>query len=122
MSSRIEVQVDINPNDIVGAIDNLLDEQTMIELHTILAEMVNPYVPYKTGALSGSDVVIDSEAVHYTSSYAKYQYYGTEFNHTLDPHPKATAFWDRVMLNEQGDEFITRVKEVLSRRAKELYG
>lgn len=37
-------------------------------------------------------------------------------------HPKATMMWDKVMMTEQGDAFVKQVKDLLVRRARELYG
>ena len=37
-------------------------------------------------------------------------------------HPKATKEWDKAMMMEQGDKFVKQVKDLLVRRAKELYG
>ena len=120
--ARVTVAVEVNERAIGAKIDSLLDSATMTEINQAFADLCDPYVPYLTGDLSQNDRVVDSEGVHYTSEYASYQYYGTEFNHTLDPHPRATALWDKVMMSEQGDILIQRVTEILSRRAKELYG
>ena len=125
MAKNIQVEVLVNDGDLMRMVENLINDDVMTEIHKILAELCNPYVPYLTGALSGKDaqeLQIDADGVHYTQPYAQYQYYGTEFNHTLNPHPRATALWDKVMMSEMGDVLIQRVTEVLSRRAKELYG
>ena len=125
MAENIQIDVKIDDGKLIAMFDSLINDEVMTEIHQVLAEMCNPYVPYLTGALSGKDaqeLQIDADGVHYTQPYAHYQYYGTHFNHTLVPHPRATALWDKVMMSEQGDVFIQRVTEILSRRAKELYG
>lgn len=119
---KVTTEVVINEQAIMQKLESLFDDMTMTEIYHVFAEMCEPYVPYLTGDLSKNDRVVDSDGVHYTSEYASYQYYGTEFNHTLDPHPRATALWDKVMMNEQGDVLKERITEILSRRAKELYG
>lgn len=120
--AKITVEVTINEKAIVEKLEALVDDATMAEIHQVFADMCEPYVPYLTGDLSVNDKKVDADGVHYTSDYASYQYYGTEFNHTLDPHPRATAFWDKVMMSEQGELFTERVHEILRKRAKELYG
>ena len=36
--------------------------------------------------------------------------------------PEATKEWEKTMMERKGDEFIAQVKELMLRRAKELYG
>jgi len=47
---------------------------------------------------------------------------GRQMEYNLEKHPKATKEWDKAMMMEKGDEFIAQVKELMLRRAKELYG
>lgn len=37
-------------------------------------------------------------------------------------HPLATKEWDKAMMIDKGEEFTKQVKDILVRRAKELYG
>jgi hypothetical protein len=107
---------------IVKNLDTLTsDPATMLEINNLLAKKCDPYVPFLNGPLSQTHVVTP-ESVRYIQPYARYQYYGLEFNHTLDYHPKATAFWDKAMLAEKGKEFNKEVKQILKRRLKELNG
>lgn len=126
MGKFINVEVQISESSLVNKIENLLDDTTMLEIHNLLAKMCDPYVPMLEGPLHESALAqVTPEYVQYGNSnvpYARYQYYGTEFNHTLDYHPRATALWDKVMMSEQGDLFRQQVTEILKRRARELYG
>ena len=36
--------------------------------------------------------------------------------------PEATKEWDKTMMERKGDEFLEEVKQLIERRAKELYG
>lgn len=118
----VGVSVNINEKAIADKIDALAnDETTMLEIHNLLAKMCNPYVPYLHGPLSET-AEISSKSVRYIQPYARYQYYGTHFNHTVDVHPQATALWDKVMLSEHRDEFVAQVRAILRRRVSELYG
>jgi hypothetical protein len=108
-------------------IDTLVkDDVTMLEINNTFAKRCDPYVPFLEGPLSQSGLAqVTPQFVEYGNSnvpYAHYQYVGENFNHTLDYHPKATAYWDKAMMREQGDAFCKEVEEILTRRAKEIYG
>ena len=119
---RLKFKIKVNPNAVQASIDNLLnDEQTMLEIHNLLRKMCDPYVPFLEGPLSQT-VEVEPRCIRYIQPYARYQYYGIYFNHTIDYHPLATALWDKVMLAERGDEFVAEVKKILNRRAKEING
>ena len=47
---------------------------------------------------------------------------GWKFGYNREHHPKAVHHWDKVMMSEKGDVFIKGVQDILTRRAKELYG
>ena len=64
----------------------------------------------------GDSVEIQPDGVVYTADYAWKQYYGTEFRHKTDVHPLATAFWDKVAMETQYDNFAEGIKEIIIRR------
>lgn len=106
-----------------GVLDSLLDNATLTEVCTVFAEKCDPYVPFKTGALSESGLSgACPEGVRYDVPYAATQYYGVGIAHNPEFHPLATALWDKVMMQNQGEEFYDEVQEILLRRARELYG
>ena len=117
----VNIDVAIDARGLEQQVESLFDNDTMLKINQRLAERCDPYVPYKSGKLS-SDVVVTPEGVTYTSEYASKQYYGTEFNHTLETHPLATAHWAEVMMENEGASFLEEVKDILVRRANELYG
>lgn len=120
--SFFKINIDVNEEEIGAKIDSLInDELTMLEIHNTLAKFCDPYVPFLEGPLSQT-VEISPNEIRYIQPYARYQYFGVMFNHTLDKHPQATALWDQVMLSERGEEFEEAVKDILRRRAHELYG
>ena len=121
MSNFVNVTAKINDAAIQAKLQNLCDDATMLEIHNLLAKMCDPYVPFLEGPLSQT-IEVTSEYVRYTQPYAHYQYNGVGFNHTLDYHPLASAKWDEAMLRDKRDEFLAGVKEILVRRARELYG
>lgn len=124
MATEVTIQVEVSEQALLRYLNALCnDESTMIEIHNLLAKMCDPYVPYLNSPLSVSGMAnVSADGVLYTVPYARYQYYGIGFRHTLEVHPKATALWDKAMLAERGDEFREYVKRILIRRANELFG
>ena len=94
---------------------------TMVAIYNTLAKRCDPYVPFLNGPLSQT-FQVSSEGVRYIQPYARYQYYGVDFNHTLDYHPLASAMWDKAMLRDHGEEFYSEVKEIMVRRLDEVNG
>jgi hypothetical protein len=94
---------------------------TMIAIHNTLAKRCDPYVPFLNGPLSQTNQV-SAEGVRYIQPYARYQYYGTDFNHTLDYHPLASAMWDKAMLRDHRDEFNREVEDIIRWRLKRANG
>ena len=121
MSKTLKTQVHINDKALEDKIERLKDNATMLEIHNLFAKMMDPYVPFLEGPLSQT-IEITPDYVRYTQPYAHYQYNGTEFDFTKDYHPLASAEWDKAMLSVKKEEFILQVREILKRRARELYG
>jgi len=119
--SSIEVKVELNMSSVQQKLDQLVDDTTMLRIHDLLAKMCDPYVPFLEGPLSQT-VEVTPQSAKYIQPYARYQYYGENFNHTLDYHPQATALWDKVMMSEHREEFVEQVRQILRERARELYG
>jgi hypothetical protein len=135
MGAHITFDVTFNQNSIQQKVDSLINDEVMLEIHNVFAKMCDPYVPFLEGPLSQSGMAqVTSEFVQYGGKnyitdgrpngvpYGRYQYYGDGFNHTKDYHPKATAHWDKAMMAENRDAFVQQLKDILVRRAKELYG
>lgn len=47
---------------------------------------------------------------------------GRKLTYNPGVHPQATDHWDKAMMREHADEFTEQVKQILIRRARELYG
>lgn len=135
MSDFVKADVSVDVSSITRKFDNLINEETMLAIHNLFAKMCDEYVPFLEGPLSQSAFAqvtpdyVQYGGKGYTTSnrpggvpYARYQYYGVGFNHTKDYHPKATAYWDKAMMSEKGEVFCNQVKQILVRRAKQLYG
>ena len=116
----------IDPNEfaddveryVVDSVEDFFDETLKFRIAAEFERYCDPYVPFKTGALAQTTNVTP-DYVEYLVPYAHYQYVGEHFNHTLIFHPLATAYWDRVMLETQGEEFLEQVKAHIHNRAAE---
>lgn len=114
----INIEVNIDDRVIAKKLNFIANDACMLEIHNLLAKMCDPYVPFLEGPLSQTHTVTP-KGVTYIQPYARYQYYGVNFNHTKEYHPLASAMWDKAMLDDHGDEFLAQVKEILIRRAKQ---
>lgn len=103
--------------DLKKQFEALLDDHTMLQIHNELARYCNPYVPMLNGPLSQT-VEISPDGVTYTQEYARYQYYGDEFNHTIEYHPLATARWDEAMMRDKGDMFALQIQAILEMKRR----
>lgn len=117
----IETKVHIDDNKLLKKVNNLLDDETGLQIHNLFAKIINSYVPMLEGPLSQT-VEIHPSYIKYIQPYAHYQYYGVNFNHTLTYHPLASAKWDEVAMLTEMENFEQQVKQILIRRAKQLYG
>ena len=121
-SVRFEIKLD---ESFIKGIENiqsiLTDDSTMLEIHECLAKWCDPYVPYRTGALS-KNIEISSEGITYNQPYAEKNYFGVDIPHNLTIHPLATAMWDKVMMQDHEEEFMAEVEEIKNRKLGELNG
>ena len=121
MSNLVDFNVSIDEKALAHRVDQLLDDKTMLEIQQVLADMCTEYVPYVSGNLLNSQYVTP-DGVGYKADYAKEIYNSVDRPFSKDKHPKATHHWEQAMFEEHKDEFLERVKEILIRRANELYG
>jgi hypothetical protein len=121
MGDIITTQVSVNEEALHQKIDNLIDDNVMLEIHSLFAKTINPWVPFLEGPLSQT-VEIEPKYIRYIQPYAHYQYMGVNFNHTTEYHPLASAQWDKVAMQTELESFEHQVQEILKRRVRELYG
>lgn len=148
MNTTVKTHVNIRGIRLKKKLDLLInDPATMLEIHNLFAKMCDPYVPMQEGVLAQT-LNITPEYVQYTQPYAHYQYtgevYGPNYpikedgiivgwfsppeksptgrsiNYSKERHPLATKEWDKAMLADHRREFISEVKKILKRRAKQL--
>lgn len=120
-----------------------LDKPLRKQINQLVADYCEPYVPFKTGELSGN-VSITENSITYNVPYARYQYYGRVYgpnffrgyntdgspkfrtpagtikyptgnrlNYNTEFHPLATSEWDKVMMEDRGDSFTEAVAELI---------
>ena len=116
-SVDFKITVDIPLFDHLEEILN--DDATKKEVHELLAQMSDPYVPYRTGALA-SNIDITAQGVTYNQPYAEKNYLGVGIPHNPQYHPLATALWDEAMMRDRGDEFLLKVQDIVLRRLEEI--
>lgn len=126
MAKYYHLRVKVNEKALEDKVQKLFDDKTMLEVHNFIAKMCDPYVPMLNGPLHESGLAqVTADSITYGNQsvpYARYQYYGVNFNHTVEFHPLATALWDKVMMQDREEEVLKGITQILERRAKELYG
>lgn len=151
MSETIQVKVDVDFSDIEKKVSGIIDDTLMLQVHQLFAKMCEPYVPFDSGVLSQT-TEITPEYVRYSVPYAHYMYKGNVYGlnipikkngqivgwfskpgvtktptgqkikYNTSGHPLATSEWDKAMITAQKDSFIEQVRQLIIRRAKQLYG
>ena len=147
-SQIIKTEVHIDMNAIGNKLKGLLnDDKTMLEIHNLFADKMEPYVPFGPG--ENASIQVTPEYVKYDAPYAHYHYEGIVYGPNIPiiedgivvgwfsipdkpKHPtgaelkfkkaKASAHWDQAMMAEKREEFTEEVRQILARRARELYG
>lgn len=152
MKNFLKIDVDIDEKSVQQKVDNLITDEVMVHIHTAFARLIDPYVPMEFGNLSQTTEITKDYVryreiyAHYMYMGIKYgpnipQF--DEFGHitgfvspkgkkkhstgepliySKEKHPLATAEWDKVAMQTQLAAFEQTVKNILVRRAKELYG
>ncbi len=152
MKNFLKFDVDIDEKSVQQKVDNLINDEVMIHIHTAFARLIDRYVPKYMGPLS-QNIEATKDYVRYKEAYARYMYRGIKYalnipqydedgnitgfvapkNNKKHPtgepliynkeqHPLATAEWDKVAMQTQLEAFEETVRKILVRRAKELYG
>lgn len=87
---------------------------------------MNPYMPYLSGSMADATTHVTSPTtITVTAPYARYVYEGVsksgkplKYTRTEDKHPKATSYWDRVLVQNEGAAIAKEV-EGYARRLNE---
>lgn len=152
MGDVVEIKVNVDTGAICAKVDRLIDDTTMLAIHNLLAKMCDPYVPMDEGYLSQSVQVLPAYVqyqgpyAHYMYIGEVYgpnipikddagniigwfsppgqtkTPTGRPIQYSTEKHPLASKEWDKAMMRDKKDEFLQQVKDILERRANELYG
>ena len=125
-------------------IESLIDDKTMLEIHDLFAKIIDPWTPFAEGVMAHRSLEITPNYICYHQPYAHYMYMGELYlaangsswakenekkypsgrplHYSKEKHQLATAQWDKVAMQTKRDEFELQVRDILMRRAKQLYG
>lgn len=90
-----EVKSSLNEGAIKSDIEDGL-KRAQAPLDAVVLADSNFFIPKKEGILEKSSIIdtrLGSGQVVWTTSYAKTQYYGVNFNHSKQRNPNACAKW-----------------------------
>lgn len=145
MAIQINIQAHINTKKLTNQFEALKNDEVMYNIHNAFYKVCGPYVPMETGMLNRpANVIVTKDSVKWDQPYARYQYMGELYlaangsswakkdekkypsgkplHYSTEKHPLASKEWDKAMMRDNGDVFLAKVKEVLMKRFKELYG
>lgn len=88
---------------------------TRTAVNQAYADIVNPWIPYDTGRLS-KDITVSPRGITYNAPYSAEQYYGVHIHHQTQHHPLATAYWDKVAMETQREEFNREAAKIIIER------
>lgn len=101
------------------------DEGVIHDIAELYANLIDPWVPYKTGELSKFRIEEDGKIVYDPVStgrkqyhYAAIQYYNDFPNRNRKVHPLATSHWDEVADQFIWDEFRKKSAQIIRDQLK----
>lgn len=117
----MNIKVNINVD---RAVNRIINDDVKLFANTTWWRLYQEFVPMRNGDLYGDaaitgksdDVEITPEYIHHKVPYARRMYYGEDFNFSKDKHSKATAYWDKVAFNSQGDKLIKDIENYIKRK------
>ncbi len=79
MAKFVNVSVDFDSEYLTKSIiENITDDETMLKIHELLYEYVEPYVPMESGSMLDG-TLIEPDGVTYPGPYAHYMYEGVVY-------------------------------------------
>lgn len=123
MSQSIEIDGEIKPEH------KKKDPRTLGEAYQVFKDYVHyvqPYAHYQyTGEVYGPNIPFKDEDgfIYWRSPKDKKKYpTGRQLQYNKEGHEKASKEWDKAMMADKGEQFLQSVKNILSKKARELYG
>lgn len=107
-----DIRINMKVDGLMGIVSKLAaNHDTKIKIVEKWAELIDPWVPYKTGELAHS-YRVDETGITYTMPYADERYNIPAMHYTTAHHPLASYRWDEAAI-ESGQ------KEILNEYAKQ---
>ena len=94
-SAATVIKVELDENKIIRKVDN--DRFGLLVAKT-WRDLIDPYVPYRTGQLSGAlgtTVQVSPWEIWYKMKYAEYVYFSNGWDFSKNMHKSATDHWDK---------------------------
>lgn len=112
----ITIKTTIDSKNLRRKFKKKLSDEDKLKAAKYYADLVEPWVPYRTGELNYS-VEVSPDGVTWTAPYAATRYYNSDgFGLTsFEEHPLASMQWDKVaMQSGQQDYFNKFVKDLIT--------
>ena len=114
MSLNIQIENNIHADQIIGKVSETIRSQ---RLSNAAKNIMDPYVPFCTGNLSGG-AYAEPGAVVYPASYATYPYHKNFNFKKPSGHSKATNYWDKASIGEnctgpEGEKFLNEAAALI---------
>lgn len=106
---KVKPKLTVNMSGVSAKLSKIAkDEGLGNELADQAAIMMDKYVPYRAGILSGS-VQHKPFKVTYNTPYARRMFYGKGYKFSTDQHLNATARWDEAFKADGGSDKLGKV-------------
>lgn len=95
MSAATVIKVEFDENKIIRKVDN---DRFGLLVAKSWRDLIDPYVPYRTGQLSGAlgtTVQVSPWEIWYKMKYAEYVYFSNGWEFSKNMHKSATDHWDK---------------------------
>ena len=94
-SAATVIKVELDENKIIRKVDN---DRFGLLVAKSWRDLIDPYVPYRTGQLSGAlgtTVQVSPWEIWYKMKYAEYVYFSNSWEFSKNMHKSATDHWDK---------------------------
>lgn len=94
-SAATVIKVELDENKIIRKVDN---DRFGLLVAKSWRDLIDPYVPYRTGQLSGAlgtTVQVSPWEIWYKMKYAEYVYFSNGWEFSKNMHKSATDHWDK---------------------------
>lgn len=105
--------VTIKPSAVISG--RIFSKDVKIFFGQTAVKLMNPYIPYDSGALS-KNYVVTEDYIEFQQPYAHKQHEGDNFNFSRDMHPLACAHWEDAMMKAKSGQLAKAVTDYINRK------